>query len=495
MEDKKEMFVLKLPLKVEIWQEHILNKRFKYCEEIYNNLLRKIKRMLFYYQNSNEWKEIESLKDYKKKNKLIQEFIKKNNLPFSEFGITSYVSKFLDRYKQYGINSSILENIAGNLWCGLEKYLYGKGNKIAYKDTFNSYKIRVKGGRFNGIKCDFEKTLVHINLNGKQGKNAKFMTIPFSINPESEYEMNCFLPSNEIREIGIQREFIRGRWKYYIFFSIKGDKPVKNRQLGGGQVGIDLGPSSIAIVSNKRVYIDELGKGINNIENEIKIILRKLDRSRRKNNPLQFNDNGTIKKYPKGERPKWINSNNYVKLKNKLKELYRRKRVLLKLSHINLANEVLEYGDTFIVENNPIASWAKKQKETSVNKNGKIKSKKRFGKSIQNHAPSMFIEILKNKINSLGGNLTKIDIKNGASQFDFTNGEKTKHGLNVRRITLSNGNTHLRDTLSAFNLKHFKNNNYDVKEMASNYDLFCNLEKQEIQRHKGKKILKSIGIK
>lgn len=68
MEDKKEMFVLKLPLKVEIWQEHILNKRFKYCEEIYNNLLRKIKRMLFYYQNSNEWKEIESLKDYKKKN-------------------------------------------------------------------------------------------------------------------------------------------------------------------------------------------------------------------------------------------------------------------------------------------------------------------------------------------------------------------------------------------------------------------------------------------
>ena len=202
-----------------------------------------------------------------------------------------------------------------------------------------------------------------------------------------------------------------------------------------------------------------------------------MDRSRRQNNPLQFNEDGTIRRYPKGERPKWVNSNNYNKLKNTRKELYRKKSALLKLSHINLANEVLNYGDNFIVENNPIDSWAKKAKETTVNKKGKINKKKRFGKSIQNHAPSMFIEILKNKVNSLGGVLTKIDIKNAASQFDFTNGEKTKHKLSVRKITLSNGKTHLRDTLAAFNLQHFKGSNYDTEEMKQNYTNFCKLEK------------------
>lgn len=406
------------------------------------------------------------------------------------------VSKFLPRYKQYGINSTILENISSNLWRSLEKYLYGNGKKITFKEknSFNLYKTRLKSGSFNGIKIDLTKSTLTLNINGKTGKNGKYMTMPFIINPKSDYEMFCFISTNEIREVIIQREFIRGKWKYYVSFSIKGKKPSKGRKIGKGQVGIDLGPSSIAIASNKRVYINELGKGISSIEHENKILSRKMDRSRRQNNPLQFNENGTIKRYQKGERPEWVYSKNYIKLKNKLKENYRRRAALLKLSHINLANEVLTYGDNFIVENNPVASWSKKAKETRINEKGKINKKKRFGKSIQNHAPSMFIEILKNKVNSLGGVLNKIDIKNGASQFDFTNGEKTKHELKERRITLSNGNIHLRDTLAAFNLQHFQNKEFNVTDMNRDYLNFCNLEKQEIERHKGNKVLKSFGI-
>ena len=404
----------------------------------------------------------------------------------------SYISKFLPRYKKYGI----IENISGNLWKGLEKYLYSKGKRISYKekDTFNSYKTRIKGGQFNGIQYDLLKSEIILNINGKRGKNGKYMTIPFIINPKSEYEMYCFASNNEIREISIQREFIRGRWKYYISFTIKGEKPNKGRKLGQGNVGIDLGPSTVAIVSNQNVYIDELGKGIESIEKQLRILLRKMDRSRRQNNPLQFNENGTIKKYPKGERPKWVLTKNYIKLKNKVKELYRRKSALLKLSHINLANEVMKYGDKFIVENNPISSWAKKATQTTINKKGKINKKKRFGKSITNHAPSMFIEILENKVNSLGGKVDKIDIRNAASQYDFTNGEKTKHQLNERRIKLSNGNIHLRDTLAAFNLQHFANNKYNIDEMNKKYDNFCKLEQIEINRHKGQKNLKSFGI-
>ena len=59
--------------------------------------------------------------------------------------------------------------------------------------------------------------------------------------------------------------------------------------------------------------------------------------------------------------------------------------------------------------------------------------------------------------------------------------------MNERKITLSNGNTHQRDLLAAFNLQHidltteeFKK--YDVNEMVKDYPIFCNLEKEEIQR-------------
>ena len=496
-ENEKDIFVVKLPLKTEMWQEHILDRRYEYCREIYNNMRKKMLRILFYYQKFPEWKEIEECTDYKKKNKLFNNFIKKYNLPFSEFSFKSFVGKFNARYSKYGINSYILQDIARNLWRSFEYFFYGKGCKISYKekDTLNSYSIlKNNKGYFIGMKYDLVKSIITININGRKGKEGKYMTIPFIINPKSEYEMHCFAPNNEIRTISIQREFIRGRWKYYISFTIKGKKPNKGRHLGKGNVGIDMGPSTIAISSNEKIYLDELGKGIQTIDKELRILSRKMDRSKRQNNPLQYNENGTIKRYSKGERPKWVYSKNYIKLKNKLKENYRRRAALLKLSHINLANEVLTYGDNFIVENNPVASWCKKAKEITKNENGKFKKKKRFGKSVQNHAPSMFIEILKNKVNSLGGTLNKIDIKNGASQFDFTNGEKTKHELKERRITLSNGNTHLRDTLAAFNLQHFENNKYNVDKMNENYDNFCKLEQIEINRHKGKKRLKSFGI-
>ena len=277
MENKEEIFVVKFPLKTEIWQEHILNRRFEYCREIYNEMRKKVLRTLHYYQNFNEWKEIENTTDYKKKNQLVQTFIKDHNLPFSEYGLGIYYPKFNKRYKQNGINSSIVENIGKHLWSGLEKYLYGRGKKLSYKekDTLNSYSIRIKSGRFNGMNCDLKHSRIIFSLNDKQGKDKKTMTIPFIINNKSEYEMESF--SNEIRVITIKREFIRGKWKYYVLFTFKGNKPNKGRKLGSGKVGIDIGPSSIAISSNNKVYIDELGNGVDKYEKEIKLIQNKLD--------------------------------------------------------------------------------------------------------------------------------------------------------------------------------------------------------------------------
>ena len=146
---------------------------------------------------------------------------------------------------------------------------------------------------------------------------------------------------------------------------------------------------------------------------------------------------------------------------------------------------MLPLGDTFIVENNPISSWTRKSKETKINKKGKIQSKKRFGKSVANHAPSMFTTILKNKVESLGGEFRKVEVKNAASRFDFTNGEFTEHGLGERVITLSNGDMHQRDLLAAFNLQHLNadgdtTKDYDVATMQEDYPTFCRLEREEM---------------
>ena len=103
----------------------------------------------------------------------------------------------------------------------------------------------------------------------------------------------------------------------------------------------------------------------------------------------------------------------------------------------------------------------------------------------------MFVSILKNKVLSLGGQFYEVDVRYAATQFDFTNGIKTKHEVSERSITLSNGRTHQRDMLSAFNLQHIKlesigtdDKEYDIEQMQADYPIFCQLETAEQERFK-----------
>ena len=188
----------------------------------------------------------------------------------------------------------------------------------------------------------------------------------------------------------------------------------------------------------------------------------------------------------------WNDSKRYKALRREMAELQRKQAAIRKQQHIDRANALLKEGDTFIVENNQISGWTRRAKETKVNeKTGKNQKKKRFGKSIANHAPSMFITILENKVNSLGGKVVKVDTQNAASQFDFTDNSFTKHELKERNVTLSNGDTHQRDMFAAFNLQHLKldeakTKQYDTEAMNADYDRFCQLEQEEIMRYKNK---------
>lgn len=88
-----------------------------------------------------------------------------------------------------------------------------------------------------------------------------------------------------------------------------------------------------------------------------------------------------------------------------------------------------------------MAGLAKRSRKNKLNKKtGRPRSKKRFSKSIQNHAPSMFVTILSRKGAARGGQVVKENstpIK--ASQYDHTNDTYTKAPLNERVKTLSSG--------------------------------------------------------
>lgn len=403
-------------------------------------------------------------------------------------------------YADVGISSTILANLSNNIWSAWNKKLYDyHAKKISFKkygelNTFGSGKIVQK--KQNEVKVFFPGMVLHLERmeidikTSKSGKNETYITLPILPNPKhADYEMWALKgASSSIKVLTIVRRMVRGQYKYYLQMSIDGEKPQKGRTLGKGNVGIDIGPTTVAVSGENIASIDKLASKCDNIQEEITRLARKIDRSRRANNPQNFNEDGTIKR---GVRLVWNDSKRYKALRKEMAELQRRQAAIRKQQHIDRANALLKEGDTFIVENNPIKGWAARKKETKIDeKTGKYKSKKGRGKSIKNHAPAMFVTLLENKVKSLGGKVERVDTQNAASRFDFTDGSFTDHGYD-RKVTLSNGDTHQRDMLAAFNLQHLKydeaeKKQYDTEAMAQHYNRFCELEQEEIQRYKNK---------
>jgi len=391
----------------------------------------------------------------------------------------------------FGLNGSIMEELGLHVMKAWEDRLYKfKARRVSFEDygEINSFGCRYHKGNFAGFTINLEEGFITFNANGRRGQFAEIITLPIDFSREKKGYAEEALKGgvDSLRKLIIVRRCIRGRNKYYLQLTISGEKPKKGRTLGMGNVGIDVGPSTIAISSLQGVHFDKLADKCDNIEHKLYLINRKLDRSRRANNPDNYNPDGTIKR---GVRLVWKKDKDvkrYASLKQQRKELFRKQAEIRKQQHLEMANAMLSQGDTFIVENNPIDAWVRRAKETKKTKTGKNRCKKRYGKSVANHAPAMFVSILKNKVLSLGGEFREVNPGYAATQFDFTNGVFTKHEVSERSITLSNGRTHQRDMLSAFNLQHICNElkEYNITQMQADYPIFCRLETAEQERFK-----------
>ena len=509
----KEVFVLELPLQVEKYQADILNKRYEQLRQLYNYVQGKLLRQYRYFEQMKEYQACSTFKakrDFFKAHPFQVKGVYGSNkelldITFDEYGINGFVEKLVQKsvgtdrtYADLGITTNVLDHLSASVWAAWNKKIYDhRAKRVSFKkygeiDSFSSRRKIVRGKiYFSGMEINLDTMRLLVKTNGKVGKAARFITMPILYNAKhADYEMMALKGGlNSIKVIKLVRRMVRGMYKYCVQLTIEGEKPQKGRTLGKGRVGIDLGPSTVAISGDNMVSIDKLAPKCEDIQREVTRISRKIDRSRRANNPQNFNEDGTIKR---GVRLVWNDSKRYKALRRELAELQRRQAAIRKLQHIDRANALLQEGDTFIVENNNFRGMATRAKETKVSeKTGKIQKKKRFGKSIGNHAPAMFVNILENKVKSLGGEVVRVNTNNAASQYDFTNNSFEEHELKERSVTLSNGDIHQRDMLAAFNLQHLKydaeeSKQYDVEAMKEDYERFCQLEKAEVMRYKNK---------
>lgn len=410
MSDIKGRYILTLPLKTEVYQEHILEKRFRLGEHLYNNFLNFEKKKFYEMTKRKDYRDaqnlikeltiqINSLDEFKESKELIQELRKqrkeqydiiyniKKMFDWSEFGFTNDMKKYRKYYKA-NLNSTICDNLSGRCFKAFEK-MESELIKDQYRNDEDKVNPSVHYKRKDSLRCLTAKknsTGIRFSLDeGNRIGTVKWQGLVFSIDLSkcTLYEWQAL--QSEICYCAVKREKIKGKWKYYIQITLKGHVPDKfdkqtgelKRQLGKGNVGLYFTSTSLTVSTENSVKTYPLE--IKNNEDKKTEFLQKMDTSRHATNPDNYNEDGTSKE--KSEIKGWHFSKAYKKYRAELYEIYRKECEEKKLLQEILANEVIASGDVF-----------------NCNKMDFKFLQRNLGKKIQSASPAMLKTTIERKL-------------------------------------------------------------------------------------------------
>lgn len=369
----------------------------------------------------------------------------------TQTGFDKYVTVMQHRFAK-NITSQQAQKEAERVYTGVCKVLYGDGKFVHLKKLADQHTISQKCAT-NGVKVNMEAHVIE----------WLGLTVPFKIDMNNPYVAEGV--SHTLKYGEIERLQFNNGWRYYLILYLDGPAPKKlnpDKPDGGSVTGIDIGVSTVSSVSQNSVALQELSPQCAEYNRKIAREQRLIDSQKRLGNPDNYDKDGQIKK----DRHTWSLTEGCRRRQRKLRTLYRKKVATTEDSHNHQANElILDNGTEFIVEKMNFKGLQKRsqkptgrqEKTTEIKKKDgttktirKCKRKKRFGKSLNDRAPSSFITILTRKAEQYGGQLVQIKTAAfRASQYQHDTDTCNKVELSDRWKTID-GHDIQRDLYSGF---------------------------------------------
>lgn len=514
-----EVFVLTLPLRCEPWQRDRLDTVFRCCNSTKNALIAKKLRALKQLERTVAWKSIKAematvyaeVKDHEPTNAQMQKLrplFRQSNQLLAQHGITKAAFerdvKHIAKHFGKNVHSQVAQKLSYDVWNGFERYLFGNGETIRFSAI----------GEFSSIEG--KSNLTGIRYSGGYLLYGKLkLQVSFSKKDPYDYEHQAMLRT--IHYCRLTRRWYPDGWRYFAQFVLSGKPPIKVKPktgellhlMGTGRVGLDIGPQTLAAVGDHNAELVVLAEQVQDIQSKLRRIIRAMDRSRRAANPKMFKPNGSVipvDKLPsecimqKNGKPRrlWKESKRYAQLKSTRKYLLRSQADLRRQQHNQLVNQILAMGDDFFIETMQFSALAKRSKVAKTNTQGKNLSRKRFGKSIANKAPAMFVNILERKVRDAGGEFHHVNtVKAKASQYDHSTGTYKKKKLSQRWHQLADGTKVQRDLYSAFLLQNTNAtlDGFVQGQLNEKYANFKSMHDTEIERLKQRTNPSSTGVR
>ena len=208
--------------------------------------------------------------------------------------------------------------------------------------------------------------------------------------------------------------------RYYVQFVLEGHAVVKKKheQAGKDTIGLDIGPSTLAIVPREGAadlvtFCEELTPDAR----KKRRLQRKMERQRRANNPDNYDEKGRVKK----GRLHWKESKRYKATRRQHANTERRLAAHRKSLHGKLAHRIAQMGTTINIEKTSFKGW-----------------QKQYGRSIGLRAPGMFVAHLARRVAKTGGTLHEVSAyQTKLSQYCHQCGQYHKKPRSQRWHTVS----------------------------------------------------------
>lgn len=424
---KTPSFIVELPLATNSEARHVLDSRFEAGRQIYNACLGEALKRCDLMQHSKVYREALDMPSSTERERQARSKsfgIARAQYGFTEYSLHDYVKEIRNSWLGEHIDSFTAQKLATRAFNAVNKTVIGDAEKVRFKRPGELDSLEGKSNA-SGIRWR-DGQILWIGLKLRTLIDLKDKVIA--------HGLSC-----PVKYVRIVRKIIRGKTRYYVQLICEG-KPYRKEQNKdiAGKVGLDLGPSTIAEVSNTGAKLDLFCRELDSTQREIRIIQRKLDRQRRANNPDNYNPDGTVKKGKK----KWRNSRRYLKTGSQFANLHRRQAAHRKSLHGKLVNDILRRGNTIYLEKVSYKGW-----------------QKLFGKSINYRAPAMFVAELTRKAETAGGSVIEFPTTSTALSQMCQCDRKVKKKLSARWHNCTCGVSAQRDLYSAYLARHVKEDN------------------------------------
>ena len=366
-------FVCEVPLRVSRAQERMLLARLEAARQVYNACLGEARRRVRLVRESKAYQHARTLpRDDPARKERFREARAQHG--FSEYALHAYAQQFGHSWLGEHLDSLTIQTLATRAYRAANRLLVGKARRVRFKgrhqlDTVEG-KTNTSGIRWCGDRVEW--------------KGLELQALLDPHDPVQAHGLAC-----PVKYVRLVRRKLGERNRFYAQLVCEGTPYQKPQHpLGSGIVGLDLGPSTIAVASLQAALLQAFCPEVAPDAKALRRLDRQLDRQRRANNPANYDERGRVKRGPK----RWKVSKRQRKVQARRREVHRKLAATRKRSHGQLAHRVLGMGSAFHLEQLSYRAW-----------------QKTYGKSVQLCAPGMFVERLSRLAASAGGTVVLIN--------------------------------------------------------------------------------------